>query len=303
MELIITPKKIDIFYIGISLFFLFLASMSITPSTSLQLYLFLAGAVVIGLPHGSLDYDIAKYLGFCNSLKQKIFFFSGYLTASFTYFVLWSKYPAFAFSLFLIVSIRHFGEDWSSKPFQLLKQYTYGLAFLVLPSIYYDATIEEMFSLFVPEIFSRQLMDLAQLFSVPIAVAVLACIVMDIISKKYLLVVRACVFLASAVFLTPILFFFLYFCALHSPHHTWDLYKKLEYKSFTSMVKNQIFIIIFTLGIISAIALFENTSRYFDLSIFKSVIIFIACVTAPHMMLVHYFQHQYKKETAMTCSQ
>jgi Brp/Blh family beta-carotene 15,15'-monooxygenase len=107
---------------------------------------------------------------------------------------------------------------------------------------------------------------------------------------------RSCIFLFSALYLQPILFLFLYFCIFHSPRHTLEIYDALKYKSFLEMFKNQLPILILSIASIIGLFLFQSEISQNDMNLFKSLIIFIASVTIPHMVLVEYFKFK-KKST------
>ena len=295
MALKITSQHINIFYICASSIFIFFNFAGIVPSTTTQLYLFLIGALIIGLPHGALDYDVATYLGWCNTLAKKLFFLSAYSLTTMIFFILWLNYPKIIFSLFLLVSIRHFGEDWDIKPLSYLRQFCFGLAFLSLPTLQHQASVAELFKFFVPQAFAYQLTSLLYILAMPILAVSLAFLAADLWSKKTIYALRVVAFIIGAIFLPPLIFLFLYFCTFHSVQHTQDLYHRLKYKSFKIMAKKQILIMLLTLVFVGGIFLYQEMSFDISASLFSSIIILIACVTTPHMLLIDYFNYKEKR--------
>ena len=295
MEVKITDQHISIFYICVSAIFICFNFAGIVPSTTTQLYLFLIGALIIGLPHGALDYDVATYLGWCNSLAKKTLFLTIYSLIALIFFALWIGYPEIIFSLFLVVSVRHFGEDWDMKPLSYLRQCIFGMAFLSLPTLYHQAAVTELFNFFVPQAFGYQLTNLLHIIAIPILAIALIFLVTDLWSKKIIYALRVVAFIMGATFLPPLLFLFLYFCTFHSVKHTQDLYLRLKYKSFKIMAKKQILIMLLTLIFVSGIFLYQKKSFDISASLFSAIIILIACVTTPHMLLIDYFNYKEKR--------
>ena len=68
----------------------------------------------IGVPHGSFDGAVAALLGF-QSRKKFTLFIIGYILISIAVIIFWVFFPIISLSLFLLMSIVHFGLcDWSS---------------------------------------------------------------------------------------------------------------------------------------------------------------------------------------------
>ena len=72
--------------------------------------------VLIGLPHGALDGSIAMHLGAGRSFTSVLQFLFLYLLCSVVVVLIWYKFSALSLSLFLIISMVHFGwGDANSK--------------------------------------------------------------------------------------------------------------------------------------------------------------------------------------------
>ena len=152
----------------------------------------------------------------------------------------------------------------------------------------------ELFNFFVPPLFAYQLTSLLHTIAVPMLTITLAFLISDLWSKRIIYALRVVAFMIGAIFLPPLLFLFLYFCTFHSVQHTQDLYYKLKYKSFKIMAKKQVLIMLLTLVFVSGVFLFQKKSFDINSSLFSSIIIFIACVTTPHMLLIDYFNYKHK---------
>jgi Brp/Blh family beta-carotene 15,15'-monooxygenase len=298
MELDIVKQRIDMAYISASILFILLGMSFISFSFEFQIYLFLIGSLIIGLPHGALDYDVANYLGLCGTLQKKIIFFVGYLSIACAYFILWLYSPETAFVIFFLVSVWHFGEDWDENWikdfFKIFRRCVFGLAFISLPALLHQSELETIFALFVPEDFGNIVAESLNILAIPLIATIIIFLGMDISKQTIIKNLRTLVFLGGAIFLTPILFLFLYFCVFHAPRHSAEIYYKLNYKNISVMIKNTIPILLFTGILLMIMFLFQSQLHTIDASIFSSLIIFIACLTMPHMILIEYFGLHYK---------
>ena len=66
--------------------------------------------VLIGLPHGAFDGAIANHLGATRSLAAAAKFITSYCVAAGLVIAVWIMFPAVTLTLFLIISMIHFGR-------------------------------------------------------------------------------------------------------------------------------------------------------------------------------------------------
>ena len=66
--------------------------------------------VLIGLPHGAFDSAIANHLGAGQSLADAAKFITSYCAAAGLVIAIWIMFPAVTLTLFLIISMVHFGR-------------------------------------------------------------------------------------------------------------------------------------------------------------------------------------------------
>ena len=69
----------------------------------------LAAVMLVGLPHGALDGAIALHLGLFKKKGSLVRFICVYLAGALMVLVTWLTAPVFALSVFLLVSLFHFG--------------------------------------------------------------------------------------------------------------------------------------------------------------------------------------------------
>jgi len=77
----------------------------------LTLPILLLSVFIIGIPHGAIDHIMATELyGLKNSLKDHLLFYASYLFIMLLIAVLWIYAPIAGMTLFLLISIYHFGQ-------------------------------------------------------------------------------------------------------------------------------------------------------------------------------------------------
>ncbi len=292
MALNIIKHHIGVYYSAITALFLLLSTLSLSIPLELQIYLLLIGSIIIGLPHGALDYDVAKFLGLCSTLKRKMIFFVTYSLIALIYFIVWMYYPGFSLVLFLAISVWHFGEDWAEAPFKNIRRFVFGFAFISLPTLLHGDNLESIFALLAAPNFVQGVIDILSSIAMPLVFMIFIFLGIDIFQKRVLKSLLMLLFLCSGVFLPPLLFLFLYFCAFHAPLHCAELYYKLNYKNPQIMIKNMIPIMLLTLMFFGIAFLFRGEFYNLSAALFSTLIIFIASVTIPHMLLIEYFKNK-----------
>ncbi|MFQ3220627.1 MAG: Brp/Blh family beta-carotene 15,15'-monooxygenase, partial [Paraglaciecola sp.] len=123
-----------------------LATLANINMASDNLIIVLALAVIfLGLPHGALDFAVAKSLNLVTSVSSAIRFVTLYSAIAALSIIFWIWVPDIALVLFLCVSVFHFSADWRvTMPFLS----RVGLACIVLcgPSVLYSAALTDLFT-------------------------------------------------------------------------------------------------------------------------------------------------------------
>ena len=87
----------------------------------------------IGLPHGSFDGAVASLVGFSNRIQFLKFIFY-YLFLFFLVILFWLYFPIIALTIFIIMTIAHFGLcDWTNfkiDKFKYSVSFTYGMTII-----------------------------------------------------------------------------------------------------------------------------------------------------------------------------
>ena len=288
-------KAIDKTFISISMLLLIVVLLFAAPSLNLQIALLFIGSLIIGLPHGAMDYEVGKHIRLCDTAKKTALFFVIYTLIALANYGLWLAAPFSGFLLFLILSILHFSEDWedknaSAKIMPWVKKLSFATAFLCLPSILHAQDLKFAFSALISETQAEKVIYTLEILSYSFLYITLAFTIIEAIQRQYMQSLLSFCFIASAILLPPILFLFLYFCVLHGPRHTLELYETLNYNSFAELIRRNILVIALT-GMILVLALmYRDSGQNLIRSSFATLIIYIACLTTPHMLRIGYMK-------------
>ena len=249
----------------------------------------LTGAVMLaGLPHGALDPLVSNYLMGASSFRRRSLFYLNYLLKAGMAFMFWLWQPEIMLLLFLVFSAWHFSDDWR-ETLPRLHQIGVGISMVVLPIFFRPLDSALLFSYLGagwPESMIRSVSFLPGIF----------CCVIMILAISYTTRKRPWMsfellsLCALAALTSPLIFFSVYFCLLHSPRHILKVVTVLK----ISARKALLYAIVFTF-LAAVITLFALGSRV-DINsasgLTQAVFIGLFCLTVPHMFLIHDFQRK-----------
>ena len=245
----------------------------------------------IGLPHGSFDGAVAVLVGF-NKRIQFIQFLFYYIALFLLVILFWLYFPIFALTIFIIMTIIHFGLcDWTNfgiNKYKYSVSFTYGMT-IIFGIIYFN---ENQSFLIFEYLTNDKIYLIQKYFFIPYFLTILSIvyfIFLSIFEKKLRKGVIEILFLLIIFYLfDPLLSFAIYFCFFHTYKHLKHLIKNI-YLNLT----NKKFVIYSTLvftviswvgGLVIIYYLVQNLTLYE--SILKVIFIGLAALTLPHMLLV-----------------
>ncbi|PKI03498.1 Brp/Blh family beta-carotene 15,15'-dioxygenase [Glaciecola sp. 33A] len=244
--------------------------------------------VILGLPHGALDFAVAKSLNYVTGVRTACRFLVIYTAVAGVSIVFWIALPGTALSLFLGISIFHFAADWrTTMPWYA----RICLSAMVLcgPSIVNSAIVLTLFTaLFVSGEVAVWIIQAMQMI---FAVAFLGFVyfVIEAVTNKKIKsgwqVTEWIALITSSVVLTPLLHFALYFCILHSPKHLFDVSKMLKL-SFVKVIVISLPFVILTL-VLAWVLFAVVASDAIDTELLRWIFIGLFGLTMSHMMLIH----------------
>ncbi len=265
-----------------------------------QILLFSLPLLWPGLAHGSLDISIAKKNKIINNNLQTLTFIIIYLTIPFCFFIFWLYFPKVLFTIFLILSILHFGiSDCITKVsgirfFEILIR---GVIVICLPFKFHSEKSIEIFSYFlVNESFLVNSLTYFNYLYYFLLFLILFWFVTsfsrflsndrNFISSLEIVILFFCFW-----FYQPLISFFLYFCFLHSTRHLIDEQKVLGF-SFLQLILKTIPLTFVTLVFFIAIFLVFDGFPY-NLNI-SYVVIGLSSLTTSHIFLVNFTKNNHE---------
>jgi Brp/Blh family beta-carotene 15,15'-monooxygenase len=266
-----------------------LATLANVNMASDNLVIVLALAVTfLGLPHGALDFAVAKSLKLVTSVSSAIRFVTIYSAIAALAIVFWMWVPDIALVLFLCISAFHFSADWRVT-MPLLSRVGLASTLLCGPSILYSAILSDLFTalLLTSQAANWVIQGMQITFYIGLCVFIYSVIQLSM-HRKHSSVWQYSEWLTlllSSIILSPLLHFGLYFCLLHSPKHLMDVGVKLHVSVKRAIAISLPFVI---LTIFLATALYELfASSELNVDLLRWVFIGLFGLTMSHMLLIH----------------
>lgn len=250
---------------------------------------------LLGLPHGALDFAVAKSLRLISSFNSALYFIVIYLAISAFSIALWISFPAVSLGLFLCVSIYHFSTDWRNTMPCCAR---FGLASIIIcgPAIIYSSTLLALFtSLFLTSGGAHWIIQGMQVIFW-LGIIVWVYFIFELLKANRALdkltIVECAALIVSSLTLSPLLHFALYFCFLHSPKHLNDVGEELQLSVSKAIILSLPFV---ALTIVLAAILF-NFFAVNDLNIDLLRWIFIGLfgLTMSHMLLINLWHRSHR---------
>jgi Brp/Blh family beta-carotene 15,15'-monooxygenase len=239
--------------------------------------------VLFGLPHGALDPWIAEKIGFGRTPGQAITFNLAYLAVAVAVVLVWLWVPTLSLLVFLAISAWHFSGDWEgslTRPWRLCA----GLLLLLMPIGFHTETVASLFS----HLSGQSGADLARTLSLPgwfLGSVMLGLIGWAAWLRHWICVLEFALLLALAYLTTPLVYFALYFCLLHSPRHLLGLFRAANTREYPRLMRMMLTYTVATL-LLASVLWWLWSAQPLDSLILRLVFIGLAAVTVPHMMLI-----------------
>ncbi len=267
---------------------LLLTQQQVLAVPSQMLVILLAVAVVLtGLPHGALDPWVAWRTGLWRTRAGFAAFNLAYLGIALAVLGVWQLAPGASLAIFLAISAWHFGGDWRHE-LNVWARTGSGLALLALPALAAPSEVSAIFALLAGDqglVLAGGLAVAAPWLALAAAGSALLALPRSPVAAIELLVAGT-----LALLLPPLVFFLVYFCALHSPRHL-----RLAARSADSIRRRQMagVALIYTVLTLAAAAIAWSwlaagpaPASAPEASLIRIVFIGLAALTLPHMIVV-----------------
>ncbi len=252
------------------------------PPLALQIGVLGALVALLGLPHGALDPLIARRIGLWRTPAGFAAFNLAYLAVVALVVVVWLLAPVGSLVVFLVVSAVHFGADWNTGGPAWVRAAT-GLGLLTLPSYVHADEVGALYATLAGEGGAA----VAAVQSALGPVAVVAMIVGAALAWRSRRSDSGEILLAAglAVIAPPLVFFAVYFCALHSARHLREGFGAERASGRLPLLVA----IVYTVIPVTAVGIFllaVPNPAGLDERLLQFVFIGLAGLTVPHMIVV-----------------
>ena len=245
-----------------------------------QVIILVPFVVLLGLPHGCLDVEMARSVFALKKISQLAMFLIGYLLLAFCVVGLWYVVPVMTILAFLAYSAIHFSSDWAHHP-SMVGRWSAGTAIVGLPCAFHRPIAEAIFAVLVPAEWAGHIVAIAggaALLALPVALLTFL-FMRGITWLEY----AEFLWLASLAFLvSPLMYFAIYFCLSHSPKHYRQTIKNLK---FTPMQAAQKAFPIWLITVIGCCSILFGLDQFGTEQLLQLVFITLAALTVPHMIV------------------
>ena len=259
-----------------------------------QLFIFFIPIIWPGIAHGSLDILTATRKKLIIDSFTKFIFLILYLMIPLVFFFIWQIYPNYVFTVFLILSLMHFGISDKLKSKNLMVANEILLRSFIIISVpivlHNEQTLEIFYFLNISEDYGFFLTEVFQYLVYTIIPLLILYTSNSLIKKEYGHLIDIITLLFCFFYFEPLLSFLIYFCFLHSVRHLVNEKKLLKLTNKKLLLNT----IPMTLIVLSLLVFLIFIYFYIPNSIkalfINNVIISLFCLTISHVLLINFIK-------------
>ena len=257
-----------------------------------QLYIFFIPIIWPGIAHGSLDILTATRKKLIIDSFTKFIFLVLYLMIPLVFFFTWQIYPNYVFTVFLILSLMHFGISDKLKSKNLMVANEILLRSFIIISlpmvlhneqtlkIFYFLNISEDYGFFLTEIFQYLVYTI-----IPLLILYTS---NSLIKKEYGHLIDIITLLFCFFYFEPLLSFLIYFCFLHSVRHLVNEKKLLKLTNKKLLLNTIPMTLIVLSQLVFLIFIYFYIPNSIKTLFVNNVIISLFCLTISHVLLINF---------------
>jgi beta-carotene 15,15'-dioxygenase len=241
--------------------------------------------VIAGIPHGTLDVEIAsKHFGH-STTTGKITIIAAYVGVAALMLLLWIVLPEAALILFLMISIIHFGKDWRDGVDPFLAMMV-GWALISLPALSHPAGVGMIFEILTGNGNGMVIAQLLACASIPAVLGSLVFAYWAYTQGDFKSAIEVISCMLASIFLMPLVAFAIFFCGLHSPRHMAEAMR--ETSSISTTKRAFVIAAVFALSIGMGVLFFLGQGNVsVDTGLIRTAFVLISTLTVPHFLLEH----------------
>ena len=253
----------------------------------------------LGLPHGALDPLIARRAGLWRTPLGFAGFNLGYLAIVALVVGVWLLAPTPSLVGFLVVSGIHFGADWNGGRSVVLRSLT-GVGLLTLPAFAHHDEVSGIYRTLAGS--GGGVVADVQLWLGPVAIVAMLIGAALALRRRPTDALEILFATTLALVAPPLIFFALYFCALHSARHLRHGFAEERGSGRLAVLITVVYTVvpIVAVGILTAVFVgdFAPGGSLADGWIIRLVFIGLAALTVPHMIVIAVGELRVRRQSA-----
>lgn len=258
---------------------------TLEPGAAAQALLLAPAVAILGLPHGALDWPLARGLWQLEGAGGQARFSLLYLGLAAAVLSVWLVLPGPALLLFVCYSALHFSRDWAGAP--RLWQWSGGLATVGAPALTHGAEVDAIFTVLATDAAAQTATTLlAGAGLAGLAALLIACFR----DRAPQALAEQIGIWGAALVLPPLVYFIAYFCLLHSVRHLTGTLRTLPDRGAVLGQAALVTGMTVAMAAVAFLALPTETLR--DAALLQVVFIGLASLTVPHMLLVEMWERR-----------
>ena len=254
----------------------------------------------LGLPHGALDPLIARRAGLWRTPLGFAGFNLGYLVIVVLVVGVWLLAPTASLIGFLVVSGIHFGADWNSGRSVVLRSLT-GVGLLTLPAFAHHDEVAGIYRTLAGT--GGGVVADVQAWLGPVAIIAMLIGVALALRRRPTDTLEILLAATLALVAPPLIFFALYFCALHSARHLRHGFAEERGSGRLAVLITVVYTVvpIAAVGILTVVFVgdFAPGGSLAGGWIIRLVFIGLAALTVPHMMVIAIGELRGRRQSAL----
>ena len=245
----------------------------------------IASALILlcGVPHGTLDVEIAASRFRRHGVVGKSQITAAYVVCAAAMASLWAILPSAALVVFLVLSIIHFGADWRTgvDPFFAMMV---GWALIALPALAHPAQVAAIFETLTGDGHGGTIAALLACTAIPALLGSLLFGFQAFERAQSLSGLDVMCCLIAALALPPLAGFAVFFCGLHSPRHLAEALRQSGPASNGTKAIIGGAVMALSLGAAGLIFYADRTASI-DAGIITTAFVLLSILTVPHFIL------------------
>jgi Brp/Blh family beta-carotene 15,15'-monooxygenase len=203
----------------------------------------------------------------------------------------WYLSPLVSLVIFLGYSAIHFGRDWSK--ITSFGGAPYGCLVIGLPACFHPVEIQSIYQMITADLGAGHVLTVNWIFIICVVTYLLMTLLVGSLRRlPHYAWLEALSLTACAYLCSPLWYFVIFFCILHSPRH---LISELGSLTESHRIKAIIVMVVITIITLGFVALFGVQLRVelstLETFTYQAIFIGLSVLTVPHMLLMEWVRY------------